>query len=718
MPIPIQLLFLHYWSGFAPINNNQDSIENKFSLLYFLLPLPALILSGWLFFKQKALAQIDMKKRLSLWISLLIAYPFLLKAEINLPHFFSDNMVLQRDTEVPIWGKADRRENITLTFQGKEYTTQADKDGKWRINLPPTPAGGPHTISITGENSITLENVLFGDVYLASGQSNMEWEMYKVPEGLQTAGEAKNHPEIRLFLVEKKRAFTRQEDVPEQAWQLADSANILSFSAIAYYFARSLQEHMDVPIGLIGSYWGGTAVEAWMSAEVLDSLPRYKRTLEALAKYRQSADELEQMFETNLESWVSQSETQDQGFSGGWYQKNFNDRNWEAMQLPNIWEFAGLPQHDGSVWFRKTFFVPEAMSHKDLELHLPRIDDHDIVWVNGKEIGRGKGYQHRVYQIPSSLLSARENIVTVRVFDSGYQGGIWGHEEEFHITDHTQNIDLSGAWRYRKGVSWDALASRPGSVFTGATPMMQYNGMIAPLIPFALKGILWYQGESNADRAYEYRTLFPAMIREWRRRWQQKELPFLFVQLANYKQATEKPVPSDWAELREAQAMVLSLPNTGMTTAIDLGEADNIHPANKKEVGRRLALTARAIIYDEELVHSGPVFDSMAIEGNQIAITFKTNGSPLKADDLYGYIKGFTIAREDREFTRAKAYLLNNNTVMVYHDTMINPVAVRYGWADNPDDINLYNTEGLPALPFRTDDWPGKTFEAAEYSSK
>ncbi len=659
-----------------------------------------------------------MKKRQCVLISLLMCCPFLLRAEIKLPHFFSDNMVLQRDREVPVWGSANRKENVTITFQGKTYTTQADKDGKWRIQLPPTPAGGPHTITLTGENALTLKNVLFGDVYLASGQSNMEWEMYNVPEGLQTAGEAKDYPDIRLFIVEKKRAFDPQDNVIPQKWQVADSAAVLNFSAIAYYFAKNLQLQIDVPIGLIGSYWGGTAVEAWMSAEVLDSLPRYKRTLGALSKYSQSADELEQMYTTNLERWVSQSEDKDRGITEKWYRKDYDDTRWESMKLPAIWEFSGLPQYDGALWFRKTFFVPEAMSNKDLYLHLPRVDDHDIVWVNGKEIGRGQFGKGRVYQIPRSILTARENNITIRVFDSGYQGGIWGHEEDFYITDRQQKIEMSGTWRYRKGVSWEDLPAPPIAVFSGSTPMMQYNGMIAPLIPFALKGIIWYQGESNANRAYEYRQLFPTMIRDWRRRWLQPQLPFLFVQLANYMPPSKEPVPSAWAELREAQAMTLSLPNTGMATAIDLGEAENVHPANKKEVGRRLALTARSVIYSEDIIHSGPVFDSMDIEGNQIVITFKTNGSPLKVDDAYGYIRGFSIAREDRQFVRAKAYLLNDSTLVVYHEGIINPVAVRYAWADNPDDINLYNEAGLPALPFRTDDWPGKTFESAEYSLK
>jgi len=245
--------------------------------------------------------------------------------------------------------------------------------------------------------------------------------------------------------------------------------------------------------------------------------------------------------------------------------------------------------------------------------------------------------------------------------------------------------------------------------------MVLYNAMIAPLIPFVLKGVIWYQGESNAGRAYEYRQLFPMMIRDWRRGWQQ-DLPFLFVQLANYKSPAIKPAPSDWAELREAQAMTLSLPQTAMASAIDLGEAENIHPDNKEEVGRRLSLAARGLIYQEDIAHSGPVYDSMEIIGNQIIISFDNQGAPLTSSDPYGYLKGFTMARADREFNRAKAYILNDSTVVVYHDTMINPVAVRYGWADNPHDINLYNETGLPALPFRTDDWPGVTYDAKRNS--
>ena len=649
-------------------------------------------------------------------LTLLFA-PLLLHAEIELPAFISDGMVLQRDTDVPIWGTADRRENITLTFLGETYTTQADRDGKWRITLPPTPAGGPHIITISGKNVVRLQDILFGDVYLASGQSNMEWELYRLPEALQTAGEAKGFPEIRIFEVKKTRSFTPMEDVPPTKWQAADSSQVLEFSAVAYYFARHLQAEIEVPIGLIGSYWGGTAIESWMSREALDSLPTYRKVTQQLSNERKSAQVISDDFEQNMGHWIARSERNDPGISQRWYAERHDDTRWAEMELPAIWEFAGLPQHDGSVWFRKQFFVPSGMQNKDLFLHLPRIDDQDKVWVNGKEIGGQRGPQHRIYRIEREMLRERENSLTVRVFDAGYQGGIWGHEEDFYITDRNRKIPLSGKWRYKTGISHQQLEPRPDMILNGATPMVLYNAMIAPLVPYALKGIIWYQGEANAGRAYEYRRLFPMMIRDWRRQWL-RELPFLYVQLANFKAPAENPGPSDWAELREAQAMALALPKTGMATAIDLGEANNVHPDKKEEVGRRLALAARRVIYDEQVVHTGPVYESMEIIGNQINIRFKTQGSSLKTKDIYGYLKGFSIARADRKFERAKAYILNDHTVVVYNDTMINPVAVRYGWADNPNEINLYNEAGLPALPFRTDNWPGITTdsEAAEAS--
>jgi len=650
-----------------------------------------------------------------LTILILIAPSWLL-ADVNLPAFFTDGMVLQRDAEVSIWGTADRRENIQLSFQGKDYTTQADRQGNWKITLPPTPAGGPHSITISGKNIINLRNILFGDVYLASGQSNMEWELYRLPEALQAAGEADEHPEIRIFTVAKSRAFTPQQDVAPGRWHTADSSQVLHFSAVAYYFARYLKHEINVPIGLIGSYWGGTAIETWMSREILDSLENYQKITAELSNERSTADKITSNYEKELSQWIEKSEQADPGYSGGWHFENYDHTSWPKMTLPAILKFAGLPTHNGSFWFRKQFFVPSSMQYNDLYLHLPRGNNYNKIWVNGEEIGGGQGSAYDVYQIPRKLLNERENSLTVRVFDTEYRGGISGQEEDFYITNREIRIPLSGKWNYQLGVSYEELPERPQPMLKGSTPTVIYNAMIAPLIPFTLRGVLWYQGEANTWQAYEYRKLFPMMIRDWRRRWQQPALPFLFVQLASYKQPQASPAPSDWAELREAQAMALDLPNTAMATAIDLGDAVNIHPNNKREVGRRLALAARKVIYEEDVVHSGPIYKSMEILGNQIMINFDTQGSPLTTPDPYGYLKGFSISRADRKFKKAKAYILNDTTAVVYNNAMINPVAVRYGWADNPHDMNLYNEDGLPALPFRTDDWPGTTYDVRRYS--
>jgi len=656
-----------------------------------------------------------MKRTLSLLISyMLLSSPFLAQADIVLPHFFSDNMVLQRDTDVPIWGTADRKEAVALIFQGKTYTTQADKEGKWQIVLPPTSAGGPHSITISGKNNITLNNILFGDVYLASGQSNMEWSVSKLHEAYKVAGEAKQYPNIRYFSVSKSRAFSPQTQVAKKNWQIADSTQVLKFSAVAYFFARELYEKNEIPIGLIGAYWGGTSIEAWMSKEALSEFPKHKARVEALGRYRQTPQELEENYDQEMQKWADRSEKHDPGYAELWYSPNYNDKNWKSMYMPSTWERSGLPDYDGSVWFRKSFSLPDHMIGKDLTLHLKGIHNFETVWINGKQIGSGEGGWSRTHSIPRAYLKSGNNQITIRILDSGNQGGMQSNKEEFYISDQQHQFFLDGDWRYQSGINIHDLAAKPAPVFTGDTPMTQFNGMIAPLIPYALKGILWYQGERNASRAYEYRSLFPAMIQDWRSRWKAPDLAFLFVQLANYRQADSIPQESEWAELREAQAMTLSLPHTAMATAIDLGEADNIHPNNKKEVGRRLALAARATIYNEKLIHQGPVFDSMEFLGNQIAITFETQGSPLVVKDKYGYVKGFSIAREDRQFKAAKAYILNEKTVIVYHDKMINPAAVRYGWADNPDDLNLYNEVGLPALPFRTDQWPVSTDEAAE----
>ncbi len=471
---------------------------------------------------------------------------FAAQAAVRLPALVGDHMVLQRDANVPIWGWAEPGEKVTISFRGRAYTAVPAAAGKWRAVLPATPAGGPYTMTIKGQNTIRIQDVLVGDVWLASGQSNMELPLrdknapspnaYPLPLNAEQEVAAANFPQIRQFTVRKTVAYQPQTASTGSEWQVCSPATAGRFSAVGYFFARDLYQRYHVPIGLISSPWGGTPAEAWVSGEALKKLPDF------------------------------------------------------AAPVAELEKLAGAPG-------------PPA---KDAQ--------------NG--------------------------------------------------------------------------------------PAVLYNGMIAPLIPYALKGVIWYQGESNTARADQYRALFPALIADWRGRWGY-DFPFLFVQLANFTPALPEPAESEWAELREAQAGALALPRTGMAVAIDIGESDNIHPANKQEVGHRLALAARKVAYaDNAVVAAGPTFQSMAVAGSKVRLKFTNLGSGLITKGN-GPPKGFAVAGADRKFYWAAATQEGPDIVLTCAAVPA-PVAVRYDWANNPDG-NLYNKEGLPAAPFRTDQWPGIT---------
>ena len=458
-------------------------------------------------------------------------------AEIRMPQIFSDNMVLQRDTEVTIWGWADPGERVRVRIDGQQKTTRADRQGNWRVALEPVKAGGPHTLSIEGNNTIVYSNILFGEVWLCSGQSNMQWTVAQSANPEEEILNA-NYPEIRLFSVPRRLLPEPANDLDDGEWLVCSPETVASFSAVGYYFGRHLHQELDVPIGLVNSSWGGTNVETWTSLEMMQAHPDFA----------------------------------------------------ERMKEP-----------------------------------------------------------------AAAALARLEN------------------------------------------------APRPNDF-----PTLLFNGMIYPIVNYTIKGTIWYQGESNSARAYQYRTLFPNLIQDWRNQWSMPEMPFLFVQLANFRAPDEQPVDNAWAELREAQTMTLTVPYTGMAVAIDIGEAGDIHPKNKQDVGLRLALNALKISYGKDIVYSGPMYKSMQSEGNRIRVRFDSVGSGLKVNDKYGYLKAFAVAGNDRVFHWAQAYL-DGNDVVVYSDQVASPVAVRYAWGTNPDDANLYNVEGLPASPFRTDTWPGIT---------
>jgi sialate O-acetylesterase len=415
--------------------------------------------------------------------------------------------------------------------------------------------------------------------------------------------------------------------------------------------------------------------------------------------------ELDARYQAELRRWIDSTDAKDPAFQHGglvWAEPGFDDAAWPKMTLPAYWEQSGVPDYDGTMWFRKKVIVPEAWSGKDLKLNMEGIDDYDVSYLNGAEIGHTESFFYRrSYTIPGNLVKAGENTIAVRVFDNGGLGGINKGPLQLSLaTDTAGQIDLAGRWAYHKAATLALLPQPPAQSNSPNRPTLIYNAMINPILSYTIKGVIWYQGESNADRATQYRRLFPLLIRDWRQKWAEGNFPFYFVQIANYSAADQGPA-ADWPALRDAQLSTLSLPNTGMAVTIDIGEAGRIHPRNKQETGRRLALIARAKTYGENIPYSGPIYTSQAIKGNKIELEFThtDNGLLSKGDTL----KGFTIAGSDKKFYPARAILFGKK-VIVYSSHVANPVAVRYAWANNPS-CNLYNGANLPASPFRTDDW-------------
>jgi sialate O-acetylesterase len=621
-------------------------------------------------------------------------------AEVSLPKIFSDNMVMQQDRPVRIWGWADEGEKVTVSFNGQTIKSTSDKNGNWQVKLESMPAGGPYKMTVQAKNKIEFRNILIGEVWICSGQSNMEWTVSNSNNVDQEIANA-DHPDIRLFTVKRALSSVPKEDLLEGEWQICNSSTIERFSAVGYFFGRELNKSLDVPIGLINTSWGGTVSETWTSRGTIEKFSEFSDKLAELEK-----TDLEKLYDAAIREL--REGDGDLGMNEKWYMHSSVPAYWQKMTIPQRWEAAGLKDLDGIVWFIKEITLTEEEAAKGLILHLGPVDNSDNTYINGIQVGSIERIPDKVreYKVAPEVLKSGKNIFCVRVTDYGGGGGIWGKQDEvYYVIGDNKRISLAGEWSYQIGRS-----EMPKIVLVGPNsyPTLLYNAMINPLIPFTIKGAIWYQGESNAGRAYQYRDIFPAMITDWREHWGQGDFPFLYVQLANFKKAPEEPGDSDWAELREAQTMALKLPNTGMAVIIDIGEADNIHPRNKQDVGYRLAQNAKKIGYGQDIVYTGPLYKSMKTEGTKIRISFSNIGSGLMIKDRYGYLKGFSMAGKDKKFVWAKAYI-DGDDVYVFSDAIEKPVAVRYGWADNPDDVNLYNKEGFPASPFRTDDWPGVT---------
>jgi sialate O-acetylesterase len=563
-------------------------------------------------------------------------------------------------------------------------------------------AGGPYTMDITGSNHISLRDILMGDVWVCSGQSNMELPMERVKEKYPDVIAHSFNPNIRQFNESMRYVFTGpQEDLPSGRWEAANPETVLRFTAVGYFFARSLYEKYHVPIGLIKAAVGGSPAEAWISEDDLKEFPHY---LAAAQKYKDSSfvDSLQKRDKATVTNWTNQLNQEDKGLHGPkpWFDSSYVPEGWNTMSIPGYWSDQGVGAVNGAIWFRKEIQVPASMANKIAKLYMGRIVDADFLYVNGVQIGNTTyQYPPRRYTIPPGVLKPGKNVIVVRVISNTGKGG-FVPDKPYCLTSGDQTIDLKGNWQYQTGAAVSPLPN--GSAPPQYQPIGLFNGMIAPLLNYSIKGVIWYQGESNAGKAAEYRTLFPTLIRNWRKKWQEGNFPFLYVQLANFMEAKREPSESGWAELREAQRNTLSLPNTGMAVITDLGEWNDIHPLNKEDVGKRLALAAEKIAYgDSKVVYSGPLYQSMSKEGSKIILHFTNTGSGLIAKGG-GDLQHFAIAGSDHKYQWAKAKI-EGNKVIVWNDSIKDPVSVRYAWADNPEGANLYNKEGLPASPFRTD---------------
>ncbi len=638
----------------------------------------------------------------TLQVSVLAASALLAVAEAaELNPIFQDNAVLQCDARVPVWGTARDGENVTVEFNGKSASTTAE-NGTWKVWLDPmAPNAEPQTLTVSGDNVTQIENILVGEVWIASGQSNMERMLGNTP-GMkeidnreQEVADA-NYPQIRQFFVEHVKAYTPQ-DTLAGSWSVCSPETVEKFSAVAYFFARDLFRERHVPIGIVHASWGGTPAEAWTSEPGLSELHDFDGALEEVHQFATNPELAPLAQESKQREWLEHLDPMWPS-NGAASVASMDTSEWKTVDVPAYVEDSGFPGFDGIIWYQRSFELPADWDGEDAELHLGNISYMDTTWVNESRIGMTAAWGNpRTYRVPGDALKPGKNVLTVRVLDAAGGGGLFGGNDamllSFSANGSEKSLPLSGAWKCQTSTSSKAYGWPPAQFFDiPSDPTVLYNSMIHPLLPYAMRGVIWYQGEANVGRERQYQKLFPAMIADWRRLWGEGDFPFLFVQIA--------PFVGSSPEIREAQLITEeSVPNTAMAVIIDVGDANDIHPSHKQPVGARLALAAQALAYGEDIEYSGPIYQSMEAADGQAVLTFSHVGGGLVAKD--GELTGFTIAGPDKVFHPAQAQIVGE-TVVVSSPEVPNPAAVRYAWASVPE-ANLYNKEGIPASSFRSD---------------
>lgn len=647
-------------------------------------------------------------------VSLGLAAMLPLGAKVRLAPLFSDNMVLQQKCDAPVFGFAEPGKEITVKVswdKKRTYGTTAGEDGKWMVKVRTLKAGGPHSITVSDGDDTVLDNILFGEVWLCSGQSNMEMPLagWGKVKDFETEIRDASHPDIRLFQAKHVTATKPQDVLPDDfgGWVECSPETVPQFSATAYFFARELNAKEHVPVGLIHSSWGGTYIETWIRKEAFDGIPYIERQIDALADYGDSREDMESTLARLIGKWEHDMTTMTEGYSGGravYAETAMDDGDWQTVNLPMTTEESQLVPA-GQSWFRKKIDIPQEWEGKELKITFPGVDDIDFTYFNGVKVGKGFGWRDkRTYIVPADIVKAGEAVIAVMAVNNSGAGGIVGDAELLKIENSEGGvIPLSGECRFKITADISGIPAYPVDITrTPNYPTLLFNAMISPLIPYAIKGAIWYQGCNNVGCADRYADYLPLMIEDWRGLWGY-EFPFYIAQLANYLAPQTAPENSAWAELREAQEKAARCTgNSGLAVLIDIGEAMDIHPKNKQEVGRRLALQALNKTYGHEgIICDGPVLEGYEIEEGAIRLKFSSCGKGLEFRD--GKAAGFTIAGADHKFHWADA-VIDGNTVVVSSPEVRIPLAVRYGWANNPV-TSLYNSAGLPASPFRTDSW-------------
>lgn len=619
---------------------------------------------------------------------------------IRLSPLISNGMVLQRDSRVRIWGKGTPDKELTLKFLNREYRTKVNEDGTWNIYLYDLKPGGPYDMVIDHDNDKkVIKDVLIGDVWVLGGQSNMQITVSRTLDLFEEEVKGASYPEIRQFTVPMVYNFNGPSDeLSGGKWIPVTPETVYDFSAVGYFFSKKIYDKYKVPIGLLLTAIGGTPAEAWISEKTLRRFGRFTDILKKCKDESYIRNTIEREKES-IDNWYQELNIKDEGLHDKpqpWYSDSFNDSDWMSIELPASFKGTELEPVRGSVWFRKEIDLPDSLAGREGKLALGTLIDADDTYVNGVRVGNtGYLYPPRRYKIPAGLLKAGKNIIAVRLIMTSNIGG-FVTDMPYYLMIGDSRISLSGTWRYKIGAVTRPLSS---PTFFEYKPAGVYNGMIYPLRNYSVRGILWYQGESNTGYPYDYKELFEAVINDWRKLWNLGDIPFYYVQLPNYCPWKIEPEVSGWAVVRDAQRRILEMPNTGMAVTIDVGMYNDLHPWDKKSVGERLALWAFNQVYGEDIVYSGPIYDRMVIEGSKVRIYFKYTDSGLvvKGDRL----ESFEICGSNKIYYPAEAEI-EDNSVVVYSKKVPDPVRVRYAWADNPEKANLYNKEGLPASPFIT----------------